>query len=197
MKEIKLFGFDPKTFKLVNELSGMLDPTQYGKNYTETVPPEYDKDVEYVVYNKKQDEWDIKYLKSPMADFKKLAKDKIDREINSVVRHNITINASNTGIYTMKYNEATGYLLNDSPKDLSEYPFLQTDVTVTGKKASTVAKKIISKYKEWIIKLNKMELLRLKGKADIDAIKTTKNPEAARQEITKISDEVTNAMFKL
>jgi hypothetical protein len=189
--------YDPESGQYIGEVYLPKDSPAPEGNFTKIKAPNYDRDVETPIYDKKKKSWKVQTLASPLDDIKTLAMARVDREIKSVVSHHSTVAASNAGLYTMKYNEAKQYLADGKPKDLTDYPFLQTEVTLTGKAASTCANKIIAKNDEWVAKLNEMELIRLGAKKKIAAVKLTKNPETAKNKINELAENAASALYLL
>ena len=70
-------------------------------------------------------------------------------------------------IYRLKTIEAEKYIANPTPSDLTSYPWIQIDVTVTGLSADDVADNIKNKNDEMISRFQEIELVRRNGKESV------------------------------
>ena len=70
-------------------------------------------------------------------------------------------------VYAEKFEEASDYLVDDMPDDLSKYPFIDAEVGATGRSAEYVANSIIDKKGEWISFNAKVERIRMVAKTHI------------------------------
>lgn len=73
-----------------------------------------------------------------------------------------------TEIYTLKANEANQYIADGEPADLTNYPWIQAEVTATGLTASEVASTIVSKHDGWITAMSSIERERRLGKVNVE-----------------------------
>lgn len=78
-------------------------------------------------------------------------------------------------VYNEKFNEASDYLVDDMPEDVSKYPFINAEVGATGKSAEQVANDIIDEKGKWISFNAKVERVRLAAKTHIKEAQTVES----------------------
>lgn len=91
----------------------------------------------------------------------------IDTEV-SAIRQNLIGGISNQfGVYTAKYQEAKAWQLKLYGTDISEYPWVGSEVSARGCTADEAAETFRSKYVELITILTKLEEMRVYTKMEI------------------------------
>jgi hypothetical protein len=72
-------------------------------------------------------------------------------------------------VYIAKATEAEKYISYSYPVDLTNYPWIQLEVTASGLTTTEIADTIKSNYDSWMTNLQTIELERRKGKINIDS----------------------------
>ena len=75
-------------------------------------------------------------------------------------------------VYDEKFQEASDYIVDNMPENLSKYPFIQIEAEVTGKSGEEIANAIIDGRREWISFNVETEKKRLIAKHDLTHCKT-------------------------
>lgn len=107
-------------------------------------------------------------------------------------REYLGVGSAQMMVYAEKFEEASDYLIDDMPDDLSKFPFINAEVEATGRSAEQVANSIIDKKGEWIAFNAKVEKIRLIAKTHISEAQTAETVdnvvELAANHLDKLID---------
>lgn len=101
-------------------------------------------------------------------DLKERAKNSIDVQAEKALNRYVSYGPAQLMLSLEKSEQATDFIANGYPNDLSNYPFINAESIATGKTPKEVADAIILKKSEWIAIATQIEEKRLKAKKDID-----------------------------
>ena len=97
---------------------------------------------------------------------------KIDNAAEDARQKIITIGYGQAMVYIEKFNEATDYIVDGYPEDLSSYPFIRNEAKEFDESPRIIADSILAKKSDWINKTSKIEGARLIGKHNVKTSKT-------------------------
>lgn len=193
--------FDQTTFYWVStEGVEEGDLEEVENEYTTRVPiPEYNPLIQHPKFNTSSQLWEIIIKENPLDSRKYSSISKIDGEFSRAMRRLSSPIAQTTGLYELKYKESLQYIDDDTPDDLSSYPFLEMGVASSGMSAIDYANLTISKHDEYNNLLFEIENIRLQAKADIRAVEYdgTGDVEALIALIDDITDAAVMALINL
>ncbi len=115
-----------------------------------------------------------------LSNAKNSSKDIVDAKAENVRLRYITGGAGQAAIYVEKGLQAEAYVAAGYPVDLTNYPFIQAEVNVTGNTATVCANNLVTQKTSWIIKGAQIEQQRLLGKNAIDAATDLTTVDSAR-----------------
>jgi hypothetical protein len=128
----------------------------------------------YVTVEKTQEEKDeyTQYQVDLLNGKKHSGKTVIDENAENARLRYITGGSGQAAVYMEKAQEAVKYAEAGYPVDLTEYPFIQADVAISGETATDIANLILAQKAAWVQKGAEIEQHRLQAKRDIDAAVT-------------------------
>ena len=196
-----IYGYNPDSLLLSHLIETILQEGEELEEFTTlTAPPAFNKELQIPKYQPSVDKWVIVDIEDPLKGIKDYSKNEVDVEIKTVMRKMVTVSAQNSGLYDMKYDESVRYLDSDKPTDLTDYPLLKVGAEVSGLSGEEYANLIIQKRAEYQQKMTEMETIRLKAKADIDAVVLgtgAKAMQTAKDKIEKISQIAALKLYNL
>ena len=119
----------------------------------------------------------------PPADLtpsKRYARYKVDSAAEEARLRYVTDGAAQAMTYQLKGDEAAAYVTAGYPVDLTAYPFIQAEMTSTGKTKEQAADDIVSQRSAWVTLAVAIEETRLTGKTAVDAAVDEAGVDAAR-----------------
>jgi len=97
---------------------------------------------------------------------------KIDNIAERARQQIMTIGYGQAMVYLEKFEEATDYVVDGYPEDLTSYPFIRNEAEAFMETPKVIADRILAKKSEWIGKASKIESARLIGKQNIRTAET-------------------------
>jgi len=97
---------------------------------------------------------------------------KIDNLAERTRQQIMTIGYGQALVYLEKFDEATDYVVDGYPDNLTSYPFIRNESEAFMESPKVIADRILAKKSEWIGKASKIESARLIGKHNIRTAET-------------------------
>jgi len=97
---------------------------------------------------------------------------KLDNLAEQARQQILTIGYGQALVYIEKFDEATDYVVDGYPEDLTSYPFIRNEAEAFMESPKVIADRILAKKSEWIGKASKIESARLIGKHNIRTAET-------------------------
>lgn len=198
---IAVHGYEPDTFDYAWTM--MVDPKddeEYSKENTTLEPlPDYNPSFEDIKFNPSSQQWEISIRVGFLDEKKQSVFHILDKEFAVALRKISTPIAQSSGLYELKYKESVQYIGDGAPTDLSNYPLIEIGVSTSGMTAADYANLTISKHEEYNNKLVDIEKIRLKAKADINAIESDSGTdvEVLFSKIEEIAEVAIGTIIKL